>query len=193
MNNKKFPYWLLLLVPAAGIATYKLFRNMARGINRTTESIDNSKNQALKFFEYFGVVVTNLTVFATPVVSTTTKNLIAYLAMNIDDWNVVQDTFTSLCGGNYTIFQAASTALISQNYSVFSDYITIALSQKRIFCQNDSYSLRNVNQYGGVIAETFLKGDFVGRCQREDDTYYYYISINTGETYAVEKSNFYLK
>ena len=194
MDEKKqiIPGWVWLAAPAAAILTYRLFRNIANGANDTTKSLDNSKNQALKFLDYFGVVVTSLTAFATPVTLESTKNKIALLAMNIDNWDVVQKTFTKLCGGNYTIFQAASTALNSQNYSTFTDYITIALSQQRIFCKNDSYSERNISRYGGVQCANYSAGDFVGRCTNEDDNYYYFRYIETGEICGVNKQNFYL-
>lgn len=194
MENKNIiPGWVWLAAPAAILLTYKLFRNIANSANDVTKSLDNSKKQALLFMDYFGVVVTNLTAFATPVTSETTKNKIALLAMNIDDWEVIQKTFTKLCGGNYTIFNAASTALNSQNYTVFSNYISTALTQKRIFCKEDSYSERNINQYGGSVCANYQKGDFVGRCISEDSEYYYFRYIETGEKCGVNKTNFFLK
>lgn len=189
-TQKTTLWWLWFVVPIAALTTWKIFRNTANAANRTTEDLDSSTAQAVKFFEYFGVVVTNLMVTATPVLLTSTKNLIGWLAMNIDDWQKVQRAFTQLCGGNYTIFQAASTALNSTDYSGFTNLIEKAQTQKRIFCTEDSFSMRNVNQYGGVLAVNYNKGDFVGRCQREDDTYYYYTYYATGETLAVEKNKF---
>lgn len=193
-NNGNSKWWLWFVIPIAGFTTWKLFRNTARGSNRLTEDMTDSEAQAAKFFGYFGVVVTGIVVTATPVIKDSTKRLIGWLARNINDWAVVQRAFTKMCGGNYTILQAASTALDTANYTGFVTLINNALKQKRIFCGSIAYhSLYNADRYGGNAGENFAANAFVGRCIREDDKYYYYVSWQDGYTYQCNKDYFILK
>lgn len=188
LNNNK--YWLLAL-PFVGVLLWKLFRNTANIANRETDTLNESTAQATKFYSYFGIVNVGGFAVATPVVLTSTKNNIALLVQNIDDWSVVQQVFTKLCGGNYTVLKAASSALNTSDYNGFTNLLQKALTQKRIYCKRDSHSLKNVNQYGGTAAENFESGNFVGRCQSEDEYYYYYISQKDGNTYACDKDYFF--
>lgn len=191
---EKSRWWLWFVIPIAGLTTWKIFRNTANQANHVTENMTDSEAQAVKFFGYFGIIVSGIIVTATPVVKDSTKRLIGWLARNINDWSVVQRAFTRMCGGNYTIFQAASTALDTTNYNGFVTLINNALTQKRIFCGSIAYhSLYNANNYGGQLGENFAPNTFVGRCTGEDNKYYYYVSWQDGCTYQCEKDYFLLK
>lgn len=191
-NKKSIGIKPILIVSAIGIAGFaiiKLLRNLLHNptsdINQSTEDFNHSKQQAANLFAWFGVVRVNGVAVSTPVVKQNTLNRIAWLAVNIDNWAVVQSTFTSLCGGNYTVLEAAKTALSVNNFGVFSNYISNALTKKIIVCNvENGITLKNANRYGGVAAEQFVKNDFVGRCQSTDADYYYYISEKDGNTYA---------
>lgn len=192
-NNSNFnvkPLYALVAVFGV-VVLFRFLRNTTKSANNATKDLTNSKKQAADFFSYFGIVKEGAIAVATPVYLTETKNNIALLAQNLDDWEIVQDTFTTLCGGNYTIFQAAKTALNTTDFTGFSNLIAKALTQKRIFCKDDYQSFRLYNRYVVEAAETFKKGAFVGRCQREDDNYYYYISRTDGNTYACDKDYFF--
>ena len=185
--NKPFTVLAFLL---GGVLVYKLVVNRTGSANKSTVSLDNSKAQAATFFDLFGVVREGAFAVATPVVLTSTKNKIAWLAMNIDDWQVVQSTFSALCGGGYTILQAASTALNADNNAAFLAYIRDAQKKKRIFCKDKpSYSVRFSSNVE-IVGENFNKDAFVGRLQKEDSGYYYYISSRDGLAYACDKNNF---
>ncbi len=197
-NNKSIGIKPILIVSAIGIAGFaiakllnNLLHNPTADINQSTEDFNHSKQQAAKLYAWFGVVRVNGVAVSTPVVKQNTLNRIAWLAVNIDNWAVVQSTFTTLCGGNYTVLEAAKTALSVNNFGVFSNYISNALTKKIIVCNvENGITLKNANRYGGVAAEQFVKKDFVGRCQSNDDDYYYYISEKDGNTYAAPITEF---
>lgn len=188
------PWWAWLVIPGSALLLWKLFRNTARGANKITRDLSSSEAQAAKFYGYFGITILPVTgATATPVVKNSTLNLIGWLARNINDWDRVQDAFTRLCGGNYTIIQAATTALNTSEYTAFMTLIENALRQKRIFCGNAAFhSLYNATRYGGIAGENFDANAFVGRCISEDDMYYSYISWRDGVTYQCEKQHFIL-
>lgn len=190
-NNFNVNPLYALVAVFGSVVLFRFLRNTTKSANNATKDLTNSKKQAADFFSYFGIVKEGAIAVATPVVLTSTKDNIALLAKNIDNWEVVQDTFTTLCGGNYTIFQAAKTALNTTDYTGFSNLIAKALTQKRIFCKDDYQSFRIYNRYVVEAAESFNKGAFVGRCQSEDDDYYYYISRTDGNTYACDKDYFF--
>lgn len=175
---------------AGGILGYRLLRNTTNLANRTTNTLDNSKTQAAKFYALFGITKVGGVPIATPILRQETWNNLIRLSMNVDDWRVIQSTFTDMCGGNYAIFQAATNSLNTTEYGIWADTINAALSKKRIFCVTPHASLLNADRYGGIAAENFNAGDFVGRCQSEDDLYYYYVSILDGVTYACDKKFF---
>lgn len=191
-NNNGIPWWAWFVIPIAGLTTWKLFRNTARGANRTTEDMTDSTAQAAKFYGYFGVKIMPVAgAVATPVVLDATKKQIGWLARNINVWRDVQSAFTALCGGNYTIIQAATTALTTTDFNGFMSLINDALQQRRIFCgASDAVTLYNANRYGGSAAENFSANAFVGRCVREDDYYYYYYSWRDGVLYQAPKARF---
>lgn len=197
MEDKKkisIPWWAWFVVPGSGLLLWKLFRNTARGANKVTRDLSSSEAQSAKFYGYFGVTILPVTgATATPVIKTSTLNLIGWLARNVNDWNTVQTAFTKLCGGNYTIIQAATTALNTSEYTGFVTLLENALRQKRIFCGNNAYhSLYHATQYGGSVGENFDANAFVGRCIGEDEMYYRYISWRDGVTYQCEKQYFYV-
>ena len=179
-------------VSLIGLLLWRLLRNPTRGINQTTVNFTHSKQQAANLFGWFGVVRVNGYAVATPTFKEATLKKIALLAVNIDDWQVVQDTFTQMCGGGYTVFEAAKTALSAANYGTFTAYIQNALTKKKIICDvaNGITFKNGADRYGGVAAEQFVKDDFVGRCQNTDDYYYYYISEKDGNTYCAPKTDF---
>lgn len=179
-------------VSLIGLLLWRLLRNPTRGINQTTVNFTHSKQQAANLFGWFGVVRVNGYAVATPTFKEATLKKIALLAVNIDDWQVVQDTFTQMCGGGYTVFEAAKTALSAANYGTFTAYIQNALTKKKIICDvANGHTFKNgADRYGGILAEQFVKDDFVGRCQNTDDYYYYYISEKDGNTYAAPKKDF---
>ena len=179
-------------VSVIGIILWRILRNPTNSINQTTEDFTNSKAQAARFYDLFGVHRINGFATATPTFLSDTLKKIALLAVNIDDWRVIQETFTSLCGGNYTVLEAAKTALSTSNFQTFTNYIQDALKKQRIVCNsNIGHTFKDgANKYGGVLAEEFGNGVFVGRCQRTDDYYYYYISEKDGNTYAAPKTEF---
>lgn len=190
-KNKLIGFGAFAALTIGGIMLWRLFRNPTANINQSTVNFDHSKQQAANLFAWFGVVRVNGVAVATPTFKENTLKKIALLAVNIDNWQVVQETFTSLCGGNYTVLEAAKTALSVNNYGVFTSYIENALKKKRIVCNvPNGITLKNANEYGGVAAEQFVKDDFVGRCQKQDDNYYWYISEKDGNTYAAPKNEF---
>lgn len=193
-NNKGGKWWLWFVIPIATLTTWKLFRNTARGANRLTEDLTDSESQAVKFYGYFGVKIIAGVPVSTPVLLDATKLLIGWLARNINDWAVVQSSFSRLCGGNYTLIQAASNSLNTSDFNAFVTLITEAQREPRIFCgASPAVTLWNANRYGGVAAEQFAPNAYVGRCIREDDMYYYYMSWRDGVTYQAPKDNFILK
>lgn len=162
--------------------------------NETNNLQDDSTAQAAKFYELFGVIRQGGIAVATPVLLTSTKNKIAYLAKNICDWKKIQSAFTKLCGGNYTILEAAGTALSSTDYNGFLNLIADAQKKKRIYCGSSaSYSMRNINSYGGIVFRNFEPGQFVGRLQKESDQYYFYIDSDDGTEAGCDKTKFVLK
>lgn len=191
-KNKALAIGAFTLVGVVGVILWRLLRNPTRGINQSTVDFTHSKQQAANLFGWFGVVRVNGIAIATPTFKEATLKKIAYLAVNIDDWQVVQETFTQMCGGNYTVLEAAKTALSASNYGTFTAYISNALTKKRIICASEvGHTFRNgADRYGGILAEQFVKDDFVGRCQNTDDYYYYYISEKDGNTYCAPKTDF---
>lgn len=184
--------WGIGLAVGVGVGSllWYFLRNRTNSANEATEIMNNSKAQAATFFDLFGVVREGAIAVATPVVLTSTKNKIAWLAMNIDDWRIIQETFSALCGGGYTILQAASTALNADNNATFLAYVEDAQKKKRIFCKEvASYSVRFSNNIE-IVGENFDADAFVGRCQAEDSEYYYYLSLRDGLTYACSKDFF---
>ena len=109
--------WFAITILAVG--AWKILRNTAKAANRLTEDLTDSEAQAVKFYGYFGIVKFGGVASATPILKTSTLQLVGWLARNVNDWPVVQDSFTTLCGNNYTIFQAASTAMDTTNYNAF--------------------------------------------------------------------------
>lgn len=193
-ESKKNPWWLWFVIPVAALATWRIFRNTARGANRTTEDITESEAQAVKYFGLFGVKIVAGVAFSTPILLESTLKQVGWLTRNVNDWAIIQQTFTSLSGGNLTIFQAAKTSLSTSDYTAFVSLLESALSQKRIFCGNIGYhTLYNVDRYGGIAGENFNPGQFVGRCIEETDTYYVYVSQNDGVRYYANKNYFQLK
>lgn len=185
------PWWAWFVVPGSALLLWKIFRNTARGANRLTEDLTDSEAQAVKFYGLFGVYQVAGQAFATPVVLDSTKKQIGWLARNINDWATVQRAFTTLCGGNYTIFDAAKLALPTADYNAFVTLIYNALAQPRIFATTDyAHTLYNPTPQGGQLAETFKNNAFVGRCISEDNYYYYYISWRDGVKYAAPKDDF---
>lgn len=191
-KNKLIGVGILSVLTIGGVLLWRFLRNPTSNINQSTVNFTHSKQQAANLYAWFGVTRVNGVAFVPGItVLQKTLNLIAWLAANIDDWQVVQETFTDLCGGNYTVFEAAKSALSTNNFGVFSSLITDALKKKRIICNTaNGITLKNANRYGGVAAEQFVKDDFVGRCQNTDDYYYYYISEKDGNTYAAPKKDF---
>lgn len=189
-KNKILGFGAFALLTIGGVALWRLFRNPTANINQSTVNFDHSKQQAANLYAWFGVVRVNGVAVATPTFKENTLKKIALLAVNIDNWQVVQETFTSLCGGNYTVLEAAKTALSVDNYGVFTQYISNALTKKRIICSAERCTTfkNGANQYGGVAAEQFVQNDFIGRLQNSDDYYYYYISENDGNTYCAPKT-----
>ena len=176
------------VISIAGYLVIRLLRNPTNNINQTTEDFTNSKAQAARFYDLFGVYRFNGFSVATPVILTSTIKKIALLTLNIDDWAVIQQTFTSLCGGNYTVLEAAKTALSYADFQGFTTCIQKALTQKRIICSSSCITFQNgANRFGGVAGEQFSTNDFIGRCQKTDDYYYYYVSEKDGNTYCAPK------
>lgn len=192
MKNNK--WWLWFVIPIAAITTWKLFRNTARQRSRVTDNITISEAQAAKFYSYFGITIAGGVVTATPIIKDSTLRLVGWLARNIYNWEQCQEAFRKLCGGNYTIIQAATMAMNTAEYSGFINVLTKAQSEKRIFCgDKDATTLYNADRYGGIAAEGFEAGEYVGRCESEDDMYYYYTSWRDGVTYQAPKTQFILK
>lgn len=192
-NSSKNKWWLWFVIPIAGLTTWKIFRNTARQSNRVTEDMTTNEAQATLFYSYFGITKALGIVSATPIVMDSTKRLVGWLARNVNEWDKVQNAFTRMCGGNYTIIQAASMALDTANFKGFTSLISNALTQPRIFCgSQDSATLYNANRYGGIAGENFKANSFVGRCTGEDDMYYKYISWRDGCTYQAPKDSFYI-
>lgn len=193
-KNTGVPWWAFFVVPIAALTTYKIFRNTARGANRTTEDMTDSTAQAAKFYGYFGVKITPLNgAVATPVVLDATKKQIGWLARNINVWRDIQSAFTAMCGGNYTIIQAASTALNTTDFNGFITLINEAQGRSRIFCgASDAATLYGADRYGGTAAENFSANAYVGRCVSEDSYYYYYYSWRDGVMYQAPKDRFIL-
>lgn len=192
-EKNKSPWWLWFVIPIAALTTWRIFRNTARDANRTTEDLTESETQAVRFFGLFGVKIVAGVAFATPILLDATLQQLGWLSRNVCNWSAIQNAFTTLCGGNLTIFQAAKTSLNTTEYNAFVTLINTALSQPRIFAKDAYYSLSNVNQYGGTAGENFTAGQFVGRCISENDVYYSYISQYDGKQYYAEKEYFELK
>lgn len=191
-KNKTIAVAAVATLSIVGVLLWRFLRNPTRGINQSTVDFTHSKQQAANLYGWFGVVRVNGVAVATPTFKSETLKRIGFLAVNIDDWQVVQETFTQMCGGNYTVLEAAKTALSTTNYGTLTSYIQNALTKKRIICASEvGHTFKNgADRYGGILAEQFVKDDFVGRCQNTDDYYYYYISEKDGNTYAAPKKNF---
>lgn len=191
-KNKTIAVAAVATLSVVGVLLWRFLRNPTRGINQSTVDFTHSKQQAANLYGWFGVIRVNGVAVATPTFKSETLKRIAFLAVNIDDWQVVQETFTQMCGGNYTVFEAAKTALSTANYGTFTSYIQNALTKKKIICTggNGITFQGNADRYGGIAAEQFVKDDFVGRCQNQNEYYYYYISERDGNTYAAPKDNF---
>lgn len=192
-SKNNMPWYLWFVIPIAALTTWRIFRNTARDANRTTEDLTESESQAVRFFGLFGVKIVAGVAFATPIVLEATLKQVGWLVRNVNDWTTIQNTFTTLSGGNLTIFQAAKGALNTTEYNAFVSLLNTALSQKRIVAKVNYHTLYNVGAYGGEVGENFNAGQFVGRCIAESDKYYAYISQFDGVQYYAEKDFFELK
>lgn len=192
-DKNKMPWYLWFVIPIAALTTWRIFRNTARDANRETDDLSESETQAVRFFGLFGVKIVAGVAFATPIILDATLKQVGWLVRNVNDWQTIQRTFTTLSGGNLTIFQAAKTALSTADYNAFVSLLENALSQKRIVAKSNYHTLYNVNNYGGSVGENFNAGQFVGRCISENDLYYSYISQYDGVQYYAEKDFFELK
>lgn len=186
-------WYLWFVIPIAALTTWRIFRNTARNSNRTTEDLTESEAQAVRFFGLFGVKIVAGVAFSTPVLLDATLKQIGWLARNVNDWATVQRAFTTLCGGDLTIFQAAKTALNTTEYSAFVSLINTALTQPRIFAKVAYYSVYSIDGNVMMAGENFRAGQFVGRCISENDKYYVYISQTDGVKYFADKEFFELK
>lgn len=179
-----------LAVVVGGVAALRFFRNTTDDANRETNSLTSSKTQATKLFGFFGVVKVGAVATATPILKDSTKQQLSWLTANIDDWSVVQSSFTTLCGGNYTVIQAAKTALPTADYNAWVNLLNLALSRKRIFCVKQTQSFFQYSRDIETAGESFKPGDFVGRLIKEDSKFYYYMSQNDGKEYHCQKEFF---
>lgn len=181
---------IILGLTVGGFAALRLFRNTTNEANRETNYFDDSKKQATKLFGIFGIVKVGAVATATPIIKDSTKQQLAWITANICDWSVVQSSFTTLCGGNYTVIQAAKTALPTSDYNAWVNVLNLALSRKRIFCVKQTQSFFQYSRDIETAGESFKPGDFVGRLIKEDSKFYYYMSQNNGKEYHCQKDFF---
>lgn len=187
-------WWLWFVIPIAALTTWKIFRNSAKNRNKATADMSISEAQAAKFYGFFGVTIAGPVVTATPIVLDSTLRQVGWLARNIYNWDDCQTAFRKMCGGNYTIIQAATMAMSAAEYSGFINVLQAAQTQKRIFCGTaDATTLYQANRYGGYAGEGFKANEYVGRCTKQDEMYYYYVSWRDGVTYQAPKTQFVIK
>lgn len=166
-----------------------LSRNRTEDANLASNDIDElSTAQAAKFFGLFGVERLGGFARATWVLKSETLLKILSLAANIGNWSKVQQAFTALSGGSYTILQAASDALSASNYSTFVDTINKATVLPMMYAAaSNAVAYSDVNDRFNADKIEYQKGDYIGRCQEAIGNYYKFQSWELCKIFYIEK------
>lgn len=184
------PVGIVALLSVIGFGIVKFInRNRTADANLASNDIDElSTAQAAKFFGLFGIERIGGLARATWVLKSDTLAKILSLAANIGNWSKVQQAFTALCGGSYTILQAASDALSASNYSTFVDTINKAVSLPMMYAaKGNAVAFSDVNNRSNAEHIEYSKGDYIGRCQETIGNYCKFQSWELCKIFYIEK------